>query len=254
MFRLMFSRRWWFTTLIVLGGIALTIRLGIWQVDRYQQNKAVADHLKSMQVAAPVVIKDGNPTEDLTGMEYRAVKATGTYDFLHQVAIRNQIWAQSWGNDMGYILVTPLKLSDGTAVMVDRGWIPLKDETPDSWKPYDVPGLVTVEGIIRLQTRPEIGGESDPTLVPGQGVLRLWNLIDLDRLQAQIPYPILNIYIQQGPSSNETSLPYRALSSPDLTAAGTNAAYATMWFLFTGLLIFGYPVYLRKQTPGTSER
>jgi cytochrome oxidase assembly protein ShyY1 len=250
----MFSRRWLFTTLIVMAGIVLTIRLGIWQIDRYHQNKAFSDHLAAMQVASQIVIKDGNPTENLAAMEYRAVEASGTFDYSHQIAIRNQIWVQSWGNDPGYILVTPLILSDGTAVMVDRGWIPLKDDNPDSWKIYDINGPVTVNGIIRLQTNPEIGGEPDPTLAPGQEFLSLWNLIDLDRLQSQMPYRLLNVYIQQGPSPDSSELPYRALASPDLSASGTNAAYATMWFLFTGLLIFGYPVYLRKQTLGTSKR
>ncbi len=131
MFRLMLSRRWWFTTVIVLLGIGLTIRMGIWQVDRYHQNKTFADHLSAMQAAPPVTINSGKPSEDLTGMEYRAIQATGTYDFSHQVAVRNQIWAQTWGNDIGYILLTPLVLSDGTGVMVDRGWIPLKDDTPE---------------------------------------------------------------------------------------------------------------------------
>ncbi len=124
----------------------------------------------------------------------------------------------------------------------------------NSWKPFDVSGPVTVSGIIRMQTRPELGGEPDPTLAPGQTFLVFWNQVNLDRLQAQLPYPILDVYIQQGPLAEDTALPYQGLSAPDLTAADTNAGYATMWFLFTGLLIFGYPVYLSKQTLDTSER
>ena len=252
MFRLIFSRRWWITSLLVLFGIGLTIRLGIWQVDRYLGNKAFATHLAAMQSATPILLDGGQPPAGLTGMEYRAVQATGKYDFSHQVAIKNQIWVQSWGNEIGYILVTPLIFPDGSAVLVDRGWIPIKDNTPASWQEFDTPGNVTISGVVRLPAVPEMGGASDPTLAPGQVSLDLWNLIDLRRLQKQMPYPILPVYIQQAPVGDNTVLPFGALPEPDLSEEGINEGYATVWFLFTGLLIFGYPVYLRKQTPDIS--
>jgi surfeit locus 1 family protein len=254
MLRVMFSRRWWITTLLILAGIGLTIRLGIWQVDRYLNNTAFANHLAAMQSATPLVIGAGSQPAGLTGMEYRAVKATGTFDFSHQIAIKNQVWVQSWGNETGYILVTPLVFPDGSAVLVDRGWIPLKDNTPASWQGFDGSSSVTVSGVLRLPALPEMGGESDPTLAPGQASLDVWNLINVTRLQKQLPYPILPVYIQQAPVGDNSALPFRALPEPDLSEAGVNEGYATVWFVFTGLLIFGYPVYLRKQTLDTSGR
>ena len=50
-------------------------------------------------------------------MEYRAITATGTYDFQNQIATRDQYN----GVQPGYDLFTPLQLSDGEAVLVDRG-------------------------------------------------------------------------------------------------------------------------------------
>jgi surfeit locus 1 family protein len=247
MIPLMFSRRWWTTTILVLVGIGLTIRLGFWQVDRYRQNKAFADHLTAMQTAAPLLLGGGPSPVGLTDMEYRAVQATGTYDFAHQIAVRNQVWVQSWGNETGYILVTPLVFPDGLAVLVDRGWIPLENNTRAAWGQFDVTGPVVVTGIIRLPAVLEMGGEADPTLAPAQVSLDIWNLIDLDRLKKQIPYPLLPVYIQQTPVGDNSGPPFRSLSNPDLTAAGTNVGYATMWFAFTALLIFGYPLYLRNQ-------
>ena len=260
MVRLIFSRRWRITSLFVLFGIGLTIRLGIWQVDRYLGNKAFAAHLAAMQRATPLTLGRGPQPADLTGMEYRAVQATGTFDFTHQIAVRNQIWAQSWGNETGYILVTPLLFPDGSAVLVDRGWIPLKYSTPASWRQFDNPGPVTVGGVVRLPAVPEMGGASDPTLAPGQNSLDVWNLINIKRLQSQMPYPILPVYIQQAPLGespqygDNSVLPFRTLPDPDLSEEGINAGYATMWFIFTALLFFGYPVYLSKQTPDTSGR
>jgi surfeit locus 1 family protein len=247
MFRLMFSRRWWLTTLFVIGGMALTVRMGFWQVGRYHQNKAAADHLLAMRTATPIFLEAGKIPGSLTGMEYRSVTAKGVFDFSQQVAVRNQVWMQDWGADTGYILVTPLVLGDGFAVMVDRGWIPQSDDTSVSWGQYDQPGEITVSGIVRLAGPPEMGGVPDPTLAPGQERLDIWNQIDLVRLQEQIPYSLLPVYIQQAPDAAYSSPPYRSLSEPDLSAAGTNVGYAGMWFAFALLLFGGYPLYLSKQ-------
>jgi surfeit locus 1 family protein len=254
MLGLIFSRRWAVTSLLVLIGIGLTIRLGIWQVDRYLGNQAFAAHLAAMRSAAPLTLTTGLQPAGLTGMEYRAVIAAGTFDFAHQVVVQNQVWAQSWGNEPGYILVTPLVFPDGSAILVDRGWIPLKYNTPVAWRQFDSPAALTVSGVLRLPAVPQMGGPQDPTLAPGQTSLDSWNLINIYRLQKQLPYPLLPVYIQQAPVAADTALPFRALPDPDLSEQGINAGYATMWFIFTALLIFGYPLYLSKQTLGTSGR
>ncbi len=185
----MFSRRWWLTTMLILVAIGITIRLGIWQVSRYHQNKASANHLAAMQAASPLVLGGGSQPAGLTGMEYRAVQANGTFDFSRQVAVRNQVWLQSWGADMGYHLVAPLVFSDGSAVLVDRGWIPLKYNTPAAWREFDVSGSVAVSGIIRLPVKPGLGGQADPTLATGQSTLDFWNTVNLERLAGPDPLP-----------------------------------------------------------------
>jgi len=252
MFRLLFSRRWWWTTLLVAAAIAVTVLLGFWQVGRYQVNHAFNNHLDAMQAAPTLDLASADPA-GLTGMEYRAVTAAGNYDLAHQVAIRNQVWEQTWGQDVGYDLLTPLVLADGRAVLVDRGWIPLVDGTRAAWAQFDQTGTVHIQGVIRLPAAPEMGGGvPDPTLAPGQTGLDFWNLVDLKRLQVQIPHPLLPFYIQLSPDPSQAGLPYRAVPVPEPADDGSNLGYATVWYLFSLLLFFGYPVYLKKQTEGTS--
>ena len=246
--QLMVSRHWRWTTLLVLGGIGLTIRLGFWQVDRYHQNKSFADHLTAMQSASQLTLSGRIAPPGLIDMEYRKVQATGIFDFVHQIAVRNQIWVQTWGNDVGFILITPLVFPDGSAVLVDRGWIPLAEDSPASWDKYDQNGEVRVEGIIRLPAVPGIGGKADPTLGPGERSMAFWNLVNIPRLQEQIPYPLLPVYIEQAPDPGDDGMPYRKLPTPELSAADINIGYATMWFAFSVLLFAGYPLYLRKQS------
>ena len=247
MLKTMFSRRWLATTLLVLAAMAVMIRLGVWQLDRLKTSQAFNQHLIAMQDAPLLVLDAAALSQDLTGMDYRQVMVTGIYDYKNQVALRNQYWGDPDGSaQYGFHLLTPLTLETGQAVLVDRGWIPGDFDTPESWRAFDGAAAVTVTGIIRLPIlKGEMGGGvPNPAPVPGQP-LALWNFLDFERIQAQIPHPLLPIYIEQAPDGEPASLPYRSLPSPDLSEI-PHLGYALMWFFFACLAFFGYPVYLRR--------
>ncbi len=238
--------------MLVLAGAAVCARLGVWQLDRLAQRRVFNSHVYAMRALPPLEL----PTPgELTSMEYRAVQATGTYDFEHQVAIRNQIYNDQYG----FHLLTPLVLlpdasapqADRQAVLVDRGWIPAEeDPTPADWHKYDTPGKVTISGVIRLsQTTASFGGAADPTLTPKQTGLDLWVYVNIDRISRQIPYPILPVYVQISPDPKRTGPPVPFQPELDLSE-GPHQGYAMQWFGFASLLLVGYPFYLRKQESG----
>lgn len=235
----MFSRGWWFATLLVFAGTALCIRLGIWQLDRLEQRRAFNTQVLSMRALAPLDLNKGIPA-DLAAMEWRAVTVTGAYDFEHQVALRNRYH----GDQYGYHLLTPLIISGGAAVLVERGWIPATDnETPAAWRKYDQPGLITVTGQVRLgQQKPSFGGVADPA----GDHLDIWNNFDLQRLAAQSPYPILPVFVQPAETAANSQPPIPAQPEIELTE-GPHFGYALQWFSFASILFFGYPFFLRKQ-------
>jgi surfeit locus 1 family protein len=241
--RAMFSRQWIITTLLVLAGAALCARLGIWQLDRLAQRRTFNAHVEAMWAADPLVIS-GQSVDDLTLMEYRAVKVSGRYDFENQVALRNQYFQ----NQYGYHLLTPLVLDDGSAVLVDRGWIPADgNDSPSDWRAYDQPGPVTLQGQIRLgQTKPDLGGVPDPTLAPGQTGLEFWNIVNLERISRQLPYPLLNVFVQPDVDLADVTPPIPYQPEIELTE-GPHLGYAGQWFTFAAILLIGYPFYLRKK-------
>lgn len=240
--RLMVSRRWILTTIIVIIGSLVCLRLGIWQLDRLAQRRAFNSHYRQTSTLPALEIKS-SPSEDLTDMEYRLSIAVGIYDFEHQMVLRNQVYE----NRAGYHLLTPLMLSDGTAVLVDRGWIP-PDDTPQDWRIYDQPGTVTVKGILRHgQDSPEIGGITDPTFVPDETYRRVWSLVNIEQISQQVPYKLLSVYIQPDPDPSLTKPPY-PYQPEIIISEGPHFGYMLTWFSFAALLFFGYPFfYLRRQ-------
>jgi surfeit locus 1 family protein len=237
----MFSLKWLATTLLAFVGAAICIRLGIWQLDRLEQRRAFNHQVETMRATTPLDLNSGIP-EDINSTEWRAVTVTGEYDFGNQIALRNQ-----YNNGIyGFHLITPL-LFDGGAVLVDRGWIPAEsDSTPQDWRAYDEPGRVTVTGQIRLgQGKPAIGGVADALPMDGTR-LEVWNNFDVVNISKQMPYPILDVFIQPNVEPGDEVPPIPFQPEIELTE-GPHFGYALQWFAFATILLLGYPFYLRKQ-------
>lgn len=242
-----FTRRWIFTTLLVIAAAAVMARLGIWQLDRLEQRRAFNARVQA-QINEPMLdLSARAPSANLIDMEYRQATVTGEYDFTNQVALRNQAWENQWGVH----LLTPLKIAGSDeSIFVDRGWISGADFeaglAEGRWPQFDEPGVVTVHGVIRRQqTRPDFGRISDPTPAPGQRQ-GAWNLANISQISEQVPYSLLPVYIQQAPSEQWTSLPYRSQPELELTE-GSHLGYAIQWFSFAGILLLGYPFFVLRE-------
>ena len=240
----MFERRWLLATLIVLAGTALCVRLGIWQLDRLEQRRAFNAQFESARAQTVLDLNTEMPA-DIAEMEWRAVTVTGEYDFTNQVAVRNQYY----GSQYGYHLLTPLRFGEG-AVLVDRGWIPADgNSSPLDWHQYDEPGTVNLSGQIRLgRAKATLLGVPDPLPENGER-LDVWNNADLTRIAAQVPYPILPVYIQPETDAADTDPPIPFQPEIELTE-GPHFGYALQWFTFATILFIGYPFFLRKQESG----
>ena len=247
--RKMFQRQWLFATLLVIAGTALCIRLGIWQLDRLEQRRAFNAQFESARSQPPVDLNKEN-IENISKMEWRAIRVSGEYDFANQVALRNQYY----GDQYGYHLWTPMLFNPPTgsdqaevAVLVDRGWIPANgNSAPADWRKYDETGTVNILGQIRLgRAKPAFGGVADPPTENGEK-LQVWNNAELDRIAAQMPYPVLSVYIQPEADANDTEPPIPFQPEIELTE-GPHFGYALQWFTFATILFIGYPFFLRKQ-------
>ncbi len=242
MLKRLLTFRWIITTLLVIAGVGVLIRLGIWQLDRLEWRRAFNARATAQMTTPALDLNASQPVEDLYDMEYRSVTVTGRYDFSQEVLLRNQVW----DNRLGFHVLTPLQVS-GTEwyVLVDRGWIPFEDAA-DREKYYET-GTVSVQGMIRRSLeKPDFGGVPDPTLAPGETRLDAWNVVNVPRVTAQSGLRLLPIYIDQAPDIAWTGLPYRSLPEIEISE-GPHLGYALQWFTFATILSLGYPFFVRRQ-------
>jgi surfeit locus 1 family protein len=245
---LLFSRKWVLTTLLVVIAVGVMIRLGYWQLDRLEKRRSFNERVQEQVDQPPLELAAQSLKTELEkaleGMEYRQVVVSGVYDHEAEVVLRNQ----AWNNQSGVNLITPLIIDgSGTAVLVNRGWIPFDDFSSGRLDQYAEEGKVEVRGVIRAsQVRPEIGWRKDLIPRPGEPPLKAWNLVNVPGIASQIPFPLLPVYIQQAPDPSWTGMPVRSLPELELTE-GPHLGYAIQWFIFAAILGIGYPIYVRRE-------
>jgi cytochrome oxidase assembly protein ShyY1 len=124
----------------VLLGIALLLILGFWQIQRLHWKEDLIARIARYQSEdvdlAPYL-------HDQT-VEFRRGTLKGHWQAADTFRTRNIL---KDGN-FGYWVATPLALTDGTKILVNRGWV--QDGQQDKVLAYKLPsGIVTVHGTIR---------------------------------------------------------------------------------------------------------
>jgi surfeit locus 1 family protein len=232
------GRRLWMTILVIVGAIVM-IRLGFWQLDRLAQRHAINERIDTRMAQAPLPLA-GEPI-DPAELEYRRVQVRGVYDPSQEIVLRNR----SLDGAPGMHVLTPLRLSDGAAVLIDRGWLPMDEAKPEARRAYAPPaGEVVVEGIARLSQESPYGPQ-DPPLRPGEARLDAWFQVNIPRIQQQAGYSLLPIYLEQQPAPGDPPLP-RRVATTDL-GEGPHLSYAVQWFAFSAILVIGYLAFTYQQ-------
>lgn len=236
----LFSRRWLPATLVVIIGMVVLARLGIWQLDRLEQRRASNAQLMVVLDSPPLDLSNTTLPDDATVLRNRQVVARGEYDYAHQMVLL----VQNWQGRAGVHLITPLKLAGRQeAVLVDRGWIPNDEAVVDRASQFDEPGQVMVQGVIALpQHLPR-----QTTTSAAADWQREWYRVDVTAMQPSLPYPLLPIYIIQSPAPGDTELPFRQEPEIDLSE-GPHLGYALQWFIFSLILGVGYLYFVHKET------
>ncbi len=234
--RQLFSRRWWWVTLLVIAGMAVLVSLGNWQLDRRAQRRAANAVLREQLAAQPVDLNDPDlDVAALATMPDRAATVTGEFDFSQQIWLK----LQNYAGQAGGHLVAPLRISGrDEAVLVDRGWAPYVDVDPARWAQYDEPGEVTLGGVIQLSD------DSERATAP-EGGSREWFRLNVGAIGARLPYDVLPVYLLQT-GGDGSGPPIREEPDTDLSE-GPHLSYAIQWFTFALMLGVGYVFYVRRE-------
>lgn len=107
-------------TMVLLGIMPIfTFALGTWQVERLKWKVNLIDELQEKLSREPLVLPRRINTAAVADFTYRKVLMKGKWDHAHAILLGPRVHE----GENGYHLVEPLVRTDGTTVIVDRGFI-----------------------------------------------------------------------------------------------------------------------------------
>lgn len=137
--------RWIVVLVAALLGAGVTARLGVWQLDRAHQKRTLHALMASRMTLPPLDTAALAATSQAAADQYyRPVRMRGRWLAERTVFLDNR----QMNGLPGFVVVTPLKLADGSAVLVQRGWVPR-----DPVQRTRLPAIATPDGERDLQGR-----------------------------------------------------------------------------------------------------
>ena len=221
-----------FHALVWLFLIPAFIALGYWQrtlwKDRADSQGLVYAKLDAKPVSIDAVDPVGHDVSQ--AQQWVTVTATGHYDTAHQFAVRDR----SQNENAGWYVVTPLVLSNGTAVLVNQGWIQASNgSAPSTAMPALPPvpsGTVTVTGWLQPDETTGNTSITDDTDKLPTGEIALITKTDL---QSRVPETLHDGSIQLTSSTPANTSAAAAAPIPGPSYDNTMyIAYMCQWWVF----------------------
>lgn len=215
-------------TLMTLLMFLVLIGLGTWQVHRLAWKEAILAQIAHAEAGPPVPLP---PSPD----PFLKVAITGRLLHDKQALFGADVRDTMAGPDLGALLIEPLQRPGADPILVDRGWVPLKNTRPIAMPD----GSVTIAGYIHPGDTPgwfaahdDIAGRHFYTLDPQVIGAALG-------LSHVAPF----ILIALGPPPPE-GLPIPADHLPQ--PPNNHLQYAITWYGLAGALVVIFIIWARK--------
>ena len=230
--------RWLGLLLVALVAASVMVLLGHWQLGRAREHgrEPVERQARAQVTAVPKPlgqVVQARQTFPRDAVNLR-VTATGYWDYAHRLLVTDR----RLNGRSGYWVLVPLKLADGSALPVVRGWVasPADPAAAGTADPPGPAGEVRVVGLLQPTEAPldHPPGESDR--LPADQLAR----IAATDLVNRWPFPLITGFLVQQSQTPVTGPPLAPVPppTPDGGLDLLNLFYAFQWWLFAGVTLF----------------
>ena len=229
--------KWIAGHVLAITAVVVFVLAGFWQLRRLDERRDLNAEIEAVADLAPVSLAAAEV--EGTAVAWRLVVVDGTWLNDDEVLVRNR----TLDGQPGFHIVTPLLLDDGRAIAVNRGWVPVG--AVDDGRLVDAAaaapgGEVTVLGRLRETERARGLASADPA----DGELDVVSRIDVGRLDQQIAAPLVALSAELVDDDLAFDALPQPVDEPELSE-GPHLSYAGQWFIFTAVVLIGYPLVLR---------
>jgi surfeit locus 1 family protein len=219
------------------------VRLGFWQLDRHRQRGDFNAEVAAAAQAQPLRLPGAQVDQlraDPEAFAYRSAVVTGEPRPAEAFLLRGR----TWQGQPGVHLMLPLRLDDGSLLIVDRGWIPAPDAVRADPAPFldELPSRYA--GLLFALHPGEEQARPLRIEVAGREVLTVARL-EPATLAAQLAAEPLPLYLRELPREDRHGPPFAAAAPPP--DPGPHLSYAVQWFSFAAIGLVGLLILGRRQ-------
>ena len=214
--------------LATLAAVAGTARLGVWQLDRAAGKQALQHAIEQRQAMPPLPAQAlASDPAAAAAQTHRSIQVRGRWLPEATVFLENRQWA----GRPGFLVLTPLELADGSAVVVQRGWLPR--DAGDRTR-VDAPALPSGEVAVtaRIAPPPSRLLEFDGA---GQGAIR--QNLDLDAYAGELRRTLRPLSLLQLDGSTVSADGLVRDWPRPASGVHKHYGYAFQWFALSALLV-----------------
>ena len=235
------ARRFW---LAIAAGIALTavaVLLGNWQTRRGHEKEARQIQWERAGNANPVSLQIDSELDAAVWQLPLRVALRGEFEPRATVFVDNR----ALDGIAGFQVVTPLRLANGTAVLINRGWL-----ARDPADPARLPSLETPRGVVQVEglAVPRVPRLLELAATPLAPPPAIWPNVEFEDVERATGLRLARFVVQQTTASGDG---LRRVWTPPATGVEKHWGYALQWYglatLSAGLTaFFGGRALLRK--------
>ena len=207
-------------------GVAITFRLGIWQLSRAEDKLALQAQIDAQAQQAPLNAAQALAHPERWAQVHSPVVLQGQWLPDKTVYLDNR----NHHGQAGFWVMTPLRWSPGQVVWVQRGWV--QRDSRDALKAPEVQtpgGEVQVAGRVAapLSHMVELASTEPTANQP-----RIQANLDLAQMQALVNDNVSAVVIQTGQDSDGLRRDWPVIAQ----SADKNNGYAFQWFALSALI------------------
>ena len=213
--------------------VALTMRLGFWQLSRAEQKSQMQQAIEQQSQLPPLNLAQLLSDPSAWSQTHRRVQLQGEWLNDKTVFLDNR----AHHGRVGFWVMTPLRVQAGQVVWVQRGWV-----ERDALDPRKAPMLQPAVNGVTLEARIapalsqifELGSGQQPAA--GANLSPIRANLDLAQMQSMVQDNVLSLVVQTGPEGDGLRRDWLQVG----LSADKNRAYAFQWFALSALLAFLY--------------
>lgn len=174
----------WLLVLLIVAAEVVLVSLGAWQWQRLGEKRDLEDAFDARASAAALAAADVDALS-VSERDFQAVALSGNWDTEHLFRVSNRYRTSIQGEDA----IVPLILTDGRAVLVNRGWYPIEERDRVLAELRAQTATSTpIRGQVRV--RPDLNG--------GPLANGTWSRFDVRAMGASLPYPTAGWTVIEG--------------------------------------------------------